>query len=185
MATRSSILAWKNPQTEEPAGLQSAGLKQLSMHWKKVRLRDIRKFGQGHSLRRQVCRFSHQGSAVGDTLNLSAQELSFLGCFSNVIATTPDCFQKTCFSSHLHPSCSSEPQCDHYHSFLPAVGSIFSCSPLSFQGPSKRVLGDPQQSSRWMQQKRRPNNHCQQCSRKVSKALRKLLNSAGSHGTTQ
>lgn len=54
-----------------------------------------------------------------------------------------------------------------------------------FQGPSKRVLGDPQQSSRWMQQKRRPNNHCQQCSRKVSKALRKLLNSAGSHGTTQ
>ena len=70
---------------------------QLSMPWKKVRLRDIRKFGQGHSLRRQVCRFSQQGSAVDDTLNLSAQELSFLGCVSNDTATTPDIFQKTCF----------------------------------------------------------------------------------------
>lgn len=61
----------------------------------------------------------------------------------------------------------------------------FSFSPLTFQGPSKRVLGDPQQSSRRMQQKRRPNNRCQQCFRKVSRALRKLLNSAGSHRTTQ
>lgn len=61
----------------------------------------------------------------------------------------------------------------------------FSFSPLTVQGPSQRVLGDPQQSSRRMQQKRRPNNRCQQCSRKVSRALRKLLNSAGSHRTTQ
>ena len=32
MATHSSILAWKSPWTEEPGGLQSMGLHDLSMH---------------------------------------------------------------------------------------------------------------------------------------------------------
>ena len=31
MATHSSILAWRIPQTEEPGGLQSMGYKQLGM----------------------------------------------------------------------------------------------------------------------------------------------------------
>ena len=32
MATHSSILAWETPWTEELGGLQSTGLKRLSMH---------------------------------------------------------------------------------------------------------------------------------------------------------
>jgi len=32
MATHSSILAWKTPWTEEPAGLQSMGCKELVGH---------------------------------------------------------------------------------------------------------------------------------------------------------
>ena len=31
MATHSSILAWRIPQTEEPGGLQSGGCKELDM----------------------------------------------------------------------------------------------------------------------------------------------------------
>ena len=33
MATRSSILAWRIPQTEEPGGLQSMGLQKVGHDW--------------------------------------------------------------------------------------------------------------------------------------------------------
>ena len=33
MATRSSILAWESPWTEEPGGLQSVGLQRVGHHW--------------------------------------------------------------------------------------------------------------------------------------------------------
>ena len=33
MATHSSILAWENPRTEEPGGLQSMGLQRIGHNW--------------------------------------------------------------------------------------------------------------------------------------------------------
>lgn len=122
----------------------------------------------------QVSRFSHQGCALGDTMNLSAQGLCFSG-FGVSLSPFQPAPRKPAF-----PPTSTPAALVSLFVIVTAVshlGCIFSSSPLTFQGSSNRVSGDaacPQQSYRRMQQRQTESTplprFCQQSQQYAEKA---------------
>ena len=55
IATRSSILAWRIPWTEEPGGLQSMGSQRIEHDWATNTQRDVRGFPGGSVVKEPAC----------------------------------------------------------------------------------------------------------------------------------